>query len=98
VNLEEDAEGGVARKENERVGTAGDRENERRLVIVTENHKTEDDAFRARHEDKRPGEDGVGVRRGEEETAVEKVDGGDTGGNRDGPGGAERSVELRGEH
>src|SRR6218665_2280525 len=94
--MEEDAEGGLDRKESKRVDTAGDRGNERRLVIVTESHKTEDDVFRARDEGGRSGErDDVGVRRGEEEerTAEEKVDGGDSGGNEDGPGGAERSGE-----
>ena len=80
--MEEDAEGGLDRKENKRVDTAGDRGNERRLVIVTASHKTEDDVFRARDEGGRSGEDDVGVQRGEEEnsTTEEKVDGGDTGG------------------
>ena len=76
MDLEKDAEGGVDREENERGDTAGDRGNERRLVIVTENHKTEDDDFRARDEGERSGErDDVDVRRREEEeerTAEEK--------------------------
>src|SRR6218665_1282075 len=81
--MEEDAEGGLDRKESKRVDTAGDRGNERRLVIVTASHKTEDDVFRARDEGGRSGEgDDVGVQRGAEEdsTTEEKVDGGDTGG------------------
>jgi len=99
VDLEKDAEGGVDREENERGETAGDSGNERRLVIVTESHKTEDDDFRARDEGERSGErDGVDVRRREEEeerTAEENMDEGDAGGNGDEPGGAERSVEEK---
>src|SRR6218665_65746 len=97
VDLEKDAEGSVDREENERGETAGDSGNERRLVIVTESHKTEDDDFRARDEGERSGErDGVAVRRREEErTAEENMDEGDAGGNGDEPGGAERSVEEK---
>jgi len=98
VDLENDAEGGVDREENERGDTAGDRGNERSLVIVTESHKTEDDDFRARDEGERSGErDDVSVRRREEEerTAEENMDEGDAGGNGDEPGGAERSVEEK---
>ena len=82
-------------KKKERVDTAGDRGNERRLVIVIESHKTEDDVFRTRGVGGRSGEDGVGVWRGEEEegTTEEKVNGGDNGGNRDRPTGAEKSGE-----
>ena len=64
MDLEESAEGGVDRKENERVDTTGDRGYERRLVIVTESHKTEDGVFRAH--DEGGNEDEVGVRRAEE--------------------------------
>src|SRR6218665_1738724 len=92
VDLEKDAEGGVDREENERGDTAGDRGNERRLVIVTENHKTEDDDLRARDE----GDDGGMRRREEEERTVEEhIDEGDAGGSGDEPGGAERSVEEK---
>ena len=92
VDLEEDAEDGVDRKENERVNSAGDRGNERRLAIVTESHKTQGDVFRARDEGGRAGErDDVGVRRGEERAVEEKVDGRDTCWNGDGPGGDARS-------
>ena len=90
----EDVDGGVDRKENKRVNTAGDRGNEGRVIIVTESHKTEDDVFRARDEGGQSGEgDDVGVWRGneEEETTEEKVNGGDPGGN--GSGRAERSGE-----
>ena len=54
-----------------------------------------DDVFRAHDQGRRPGErDYAGMWRREEEwTAEEKVDGGDTGGNGDGPGAAERSGE-----
>jgi len=40
VDLEEDARDGIDRQENERVDTAADRGNERRLVTVIESHKT----------------------------------------------------------
>ena len=45
-----DAEGVVDREENKRIDIAGVRENERRLVIVKESYKTEDDVFWARDE------------------------------------------------
>jgi len=86
---------GVDREGNKRIDIARVRGNERRLIVVRESYKTEDVVSRARYEGGRSGErDDAGTRRWEEEwTAEEKVDGGDTGGNRDGPGGAERSDE-----
>ena len=103
MDLEKDAEGGVDREENKRGDTAGDRDNERRLVIVAESHKTEDDDFRARDEGERSGErdDDVDVLRREDEeeeeemTAEKNMEEGDAGGNGDELGGAERSVEEK---
>ena len=50
MELEKNVEGGVDSEENDRIDIAGVMGNQRRLVIVTESYKTEDDVFWARDE------------------------------------------------